>query len=157
MTVNPLLSDWTTPFDLPPFETIAPEHFEEAFDAAMAEAKADTDRIADQEVAPTFENTIVALETSGKTLTKVARTFFNLTGAHTNEALQKIERDVAPKLAKHSSEMLLNSRLYGRIAALWDQRDSLDLNSEDARPGTVSENVPAGRCRPRRCRQGADG
>ncbi|QFT00133.1 Peptidyl-dipeptidase dcp [Labrenzia sp. THAF191b] len=133
MTVNPLLSDWTTPFDLPPFETIAPEHFEEAFDAAMAEAKADTDRIADQEVAPTFENTIVALETSGKTLTKVARTFFNLTGAHTNEALQKIERDVAPKLAKHSSEMLLNSRLYGRIAALWDQRDSLDLNSEDAR------------------------
>ncbi|UES41584.1 peptidase M3 [Roseibium aggregatum] len=133
MTVNPLLSDWTTPFDLPPFETIAPEHFEEAFDAAMAEAKADTDRIADQEVAPTFENTIVALETSGKTLTKVARTFFNLTGAHTNEALQKIERDVAPKLAKHSSEMLLNSKLYGRIAALWEQRDSLDLNSEDAR------------------------
>ncbi|UES57600.1 peptidase M3 [Roseibium aggregatum] len=133
MTVNPLLSDWTTPFDLPPFETIAPAHFEEAFDAAMAEAKADTDRIADQEVAPTFENTIVALETSGKTLTKVARTFFNLTGAHTNEALQKIERDVAPKLAKHSSEMLLNSKLYGRIAALWEQRDSLDLNSEDAR------------------------
>ncbi len=133
MTVNPLLSDWTTPFDLPPFETIAPAHFEEAFDAAMAEAKADTDRIADQEVAPTFENTIVALETSGKTLTKVARTFFNLTGAHTNEALQKIERDVAPKLAKHSSEMLLNSKLYGRIAALWEQRDSLDLNAEDAR------------------------
>ncbi|WP_205838574.1 M3 family metallopeptidase [Labrenzia sp. PO1] len=133
MTVNPLLSDWTTPFDLPPFETISPEHFEEAFDAAMAEAKADTDRIADQEVAPTFENTIVALETSGKTLTKVARTFFNLTGAHTNESLQKIERDVAPKLAKHSSEMLLNSKLYGRIAALWEQRDSLELNSEDAR------------------------
>ncbi|EAV44861.1 probable peptidyl-dipeptidase a protein [Stappia aggregata IAM 12614] len=133
MTVNPLLADWTTPFDLPPFEAIAPEHFEEAFDVAMAEARADTDRIANQDAPPTFENTIVALETSGKKLTKVARTFFNLTGAHTNEALQKIERDVAPKLAKHSSEMLLNSELYGRIEALWDQRDTLGLNAEDAR------------------------
>lgn len=133
MTVNPLLSEWTTPFDLPPFEAIGPEHFEEAFDVAMAEAQKDTDRIAQQDAAPTFENTIVALETSGKTLTKVARTFFNLTGAHTNEALQKIEREVAPKLAKHSSEMLLNPLLYSRIAALWDERDSLGLNAEDAR------------------------
>ena len=133
MTVNPLLSEWTTPFDLPPFEAIGPEHFEEAFDVAMAEAQKDTDRIAQQDAAPTFENTIVALETSGKTLTKVARTFFNLTGAHTNEALQKIEREVAPKIAKHSSEMLLNPQLYSRIAALWDERDSLGLNAEDAR------------------------
>ncbi|GAB2187179.1 M3 family metallopeptidase [Roseibium sp. LAB1] len=133
MTVNPLLSEWTTPFDLPPFEAIGPEHFEEAFDVAMAEAQKDTDRIAQQDAAPTFENTIVALETSGKTLTKVARTFFNLTGAHTNDALQKIEREVAPKLAKHSSEMLLNPQLYSRIAALWDERDSLGLNAEDAR------------------------
>ncbi|WP_205514294.1 M3 family metallopeptidase [Stappia sp. BW2] len=133
MTANPLLADWTTPFDLPPFEAIAPERFEEAFDVAMAEAQADTDRIANQDAPPTFENTIVALETSGKTLTKVARTFFNLSGAHTNEALQKIERDVAPKLAKHSSEMLLNSKLYSRIETLWEQRDTLGLNAEDAR------------------------
>jgi peptidyl-dipeptidase Dcp len=133
MTVNPLLADWTTPFDLPPFEDIAPDHFEEAFDVAMKEARADTDRIASQDAPPTFENTIIALETSGKKLTKVARTFFNLTGAHTNEDLQKIERDVAPKLAKHSSEMLLNSELYGRIEALWDQRETLNLNAEDAR------------------------
>ncbi|MHA7772576.1 M3 family metallopeptidase [Roseibium sp. M-1] len=132
MTANPLLSDWNTPFELPPFASIEPSHFEEAFDRAMAEARSESDRIADQETAPTFENTIIALETSGKTLTRVARTFFNLTGAHTNETIQRIERDVAPKLAKHSSDMLLNAKLYGRIADLWDRRDSLCLTDEDA-------------------------
>ncbi|WP_415717044.1 M3 family metallopeptidase [Roseibium sp.] len=133
MTANPLLQDWTTPFELPPFAEISPSHFEEAFELAMAEAKADILRIADQDTAPDFENTIVALETSGEQLTKVARTFFNLTGADTNEDLQKIERDIAPKLARHSSEMLLNAPLYKRIAALWDQRETLGLTEEEAR------------------------
>ncbi|MCK7612051.1 M3 family metallopeptidase [Roseibium sediminicola] len=133
MTSNPLLANWDSPFQLPPFSEIEPSHFEEAFEVAMAEACAETDRIADQEEAPTFENTVVALERSGESLTRVARTFFNLTGAHTNEALQKIERDIAPKLAKHGSDMLLNASLYGRIATLWDQREDLGLNAEDSR------------------------
>jgi len=133
MITNPLLADWDTPFQLPPFAEIEPSHFEEAFEVAMAEARAETDRIADLKEAPTFENTIIALERAGETLTRVARTFFNLTGAHTNEALQKIERDVAPKLAKHGSDMLLNAKLYNRIATLWEQRDSLGLTDEDAR------------------------
>jgi peptidyl-dipeptidase Dcp len=132
MTSNPLLSDWNTPFELPPFAAIEPTHFEEAFDVAMKEARAESDRIADQQDEPTFENTIVALERSGKALTRVARTFFNLTGAHTNEAIQKIEREVAPKLAKHSSDMLLNARLYSRIADLWERRASLGLSAEEA-------------------------
>ncbi|MBO9426474.1 M3 family metallopeptidase [Labrenzia sp. R4_1] len=133
MTANPLLTDWTTPFELPPFSEIEPSHFEEAFEVSMAEARAEIDAIADQAAPATFENTVVALETSGKALSKVARTFFNLSGAHTNEALQKIERDLAPKLAKHSSDTLLNAKLYNRIASLWDEKDSLGLNPEDAK------------------------
>ncbi|MGS4883749.1 M3 family metallopeptidase [Roseibium sp. MB-4] len=133
MTANPLLTDWTTPFELPPFSEIEPGHFEEAFEVSMAEARAEIDAIADQAAPATFENTVVALETSGKALSKVARTFFNLSGAHTNEALQKIERDLAPKLAKHSSDTLLNAKLYNRIATLWDEKDSLGLPPEDAK------------------------
>jgi len=133
MTANPLLADWNTPFQLPPFSDIEPDHFEDAFDKAMAEARADIDAIADQTEAPSFGNTVVALEKSGEALTRVARTFFNLTGAHTNEALQKIERNVAPKLAKHGSDTLLNAKLYARIAALWEQRAALGLNDEDSR------------------------
>jgi peptidyl-dipeptidase Dcp len=133
MTANPLLADWDTPFQLPPFGLIEPSHFEEAFRVAMAEARREIDRIAAQEEAPTFENTVTALERSGKTLTRVASTFFNLTGAHTSEALQKIERDMAPKLAKHGSETLLNARLFERIETLWNQRDSLGLNAEQSR------------------------
>ncbi|MGV2976183.1 M3 family metallopeptidase [Roseibium alexandrii] len=133
MTANPLLTDWSTPFELPPFSEIVPSQFEEAFEVSMAEARAEIDAIADQAAPATFENTVVALETSGKALSKVARTFFNLSGAHTNEALQKIERDLAPKLAKHSSDTLLNAKLYNRIAALWGEKDSLGLNPEDAK------------------------
>ena len=133
MTVNPLLADWTTPFELPPFSEIEPNHYEEAFEKSMADARIEIDQIADQADAATFENTVVAMEKSGEVLTKVARTFFNLTGAHTNEALQKIERDLAPKLAKHSSDTLLNAKLYARIATLWDQKDTLGLNDEDAK------------------------
>ncbi|QDG77438.1 M3 family metallopeptidase [Labrenzia sp. PHM005] len=133
MTVNPLLADWTTPFELPPFSEIEPSHYKEAFEKSMADARIEIDQIADQADAATFENTVVAMEKSGKVLTKVARTFFNLTGAHTNESLQKIERDLAPKLAKHSSDTLLNAKLYGRIAALWEQKDTLGLNDEDAK------------------------
>jgi peptidyl-dipeptidase Dcp len=133
MPHNPLLSDWTTPFELPPFAEIKPDHFTEAFEKAMAEGRSEVDAIADQQAEPTFDNTIVALEKAGETLSKVARTFFNLTGAHTSPELQAIERDIAPKLAKHSSDTLLNGPLYERIAALWDQKDSLGLNEEEAR------------------------
>ncbi len=133
MTTNPLLTDWTTPFELPPFDKIKPEHFEEAFETAMAEAKAESDEIAEQSDRPDFGNTIAALEKSGERLTKVARTFFNLTSADTNETLQQIERNIAPKLARHSSDMLLNEKLFKRIAELWNQRESLGLNTEDAK------------------------
>ncbi|WP_299813860.1 M3 family metallopeptidase [uncultured Roseibium sp.] len=133
MTANPMLADWTTPFELPPFSDIEPVHFEEAFDVSMATARKETDEIANQEAEPTFANTIVALEKSGEQLSRVARTFFNLTGAHTSAAFQKIERDISPKLAKHSSDMLLNAKLYNRVAALWEQRETLQLDAEQLR------------------------
>ncbi|WP_428688392.1 M3 family metallopeptidase [Roseibium sp.] len=133
MTANPLLADWTTPFELPPFGDIQPSHFEEAFDLAIEKTRRENEEVANQLAPPSFENTIVALETAGKTLTKVARVFFNLTGAHTNENLQRIERDIAPKLAKLSSDMLLNPKLYERVVTLWEERETLDLSAEEAR------------------------
>ncbi|MFN7166202.1 MAG: M3 family metallopeptidase [Pannonibacter sp.] len=133
MSDNPLLSAWSTPFGLPPFADIRPQDYVAAFDTAMAEARADIDSIAGQADAPTFDNTIRAMETSGEALTGVSRTFYNLTGAHTNPELQAIEREMAPKLAKHGSETLLNPKLAARVFALWNQRAGLDLTPEQAR------------------------
>src|SRR4051794_4622818 len=93
---NPFAIEWTTPFGLPPFESIAPDHYRPAFDAALAEQRAEIDAIARQSSEPTFENTLAALERSGRLLKRVGSVFFNLSGSHTNEALQAIERDMAP-------------------------------------------------------------
>lgn len=133
MSNNPLLADWNTPFELPPFADIKPEHFADGFEKAMAQGRAEINDIADQASEPTFENTIAALEKAGEALSHVARTFFNLTGSNTNPELQAIERDIAPKLAKHSSETLLNGALFDRIAKLWETKDNLGLNEEEAR------------------------
>ncbi|MFD1694043.1 M3 family metallopeptidase [Roseibium aestuarii] len=132
-TSNPLLADWTTPFELPPFGALEPEHFREAFDATMAQARTEIDAIADAQSEPSFDNTIRALEMAGEGLSRTARTFYNLTGAHTNPELQAIEREMAPKLARHSSQTFQNARLAARIATLWDARDTLGLGREEAR------------------------
>ncbi len=130
---NPLLTQWTTPFGLPPFESIAPEHFRPAFDAALAEQQAQIAAIAESPEAPTFANTIEALERSGQTLKKVGGVFFNLAGSHTNDAIQAIEREMAPILAKHRNSIFMNEALYRRVAALYEQRESLGLTPEQAR------------------------
>lgn len=133
MTNNPLLADWTTPFELPPFDLIKSEHFSESFEITLKEARDEINAIADQDNAPSFANTIEALELAGESLSRTARTFYNLTGPNTNPELQAIERDMAPKFAKHSSETFQNVKLYERIATLWEQKDSLGLNEEQAR------------------------
>src|SRR5690606_29258831 len=99
---------WGRPFALPPFERIEPHHFAAAFKTALKDHKAEIAHIAGQEARPTFANTIVALEKSGQLLEKVASVFYNLAGAHTNDALQAIERDLAPKLAAHETAVMLN-------------------------------------------------
>jgi peptidyl-dipeptidase Dcp len=130
---NPLLEPWTGPFEAPPFDAIEPRQFRPAFDAALAQARAEIDAVAADPAAPTFANTIEALERSGRSLDKVASVFFNLTGAHTNDELQAIEREIAPILARHRSETYLNEALFKRVDALEARSDKLGLSAEQAR------------------------
>jgi peptidyl-dipeptidase Dcp len=130
---NPLLGRWNAPFGLAPFAKIETGHFAPAFAAALADHKAEITAIADAASKPTFANTIVALEKSGVALTRVSDVFFNLTGADTSPALQKIEMRMAPKLAAHGSALYLNAKLFKRIADLFARREELGLEAEDAR------------------------
>ncbi len=133
MTDNPLLKEWKTPFETPPFSEIAPEHFRPAFDAALAEHDAEIATIAESSEAPSFGNTVDALELAGETLRRVASVFFGLCGANTNDALEATERDIAPILAKHSSAIFLNEPLFRRIDALKQKKADLGLTKEQAR------------------------
>ena len=130
---NPLLADWTGAFGLPPFATLTPEHFRPAFDRALAAHRAELDTISANPAAPTFDNTIVALEKSGHDLDRVANVFFVMAGADTGEAIEAIERDMSPLLARHSNAMYLDRKLYARIGDLYARRDSLGLSPEQAR------------------------
>jgi peptidyl-dipeptidase Dcp len=131
--VNPLLADWRGAFGLPPFAAIGPEHYLPAFDTALAAHRAEIDAIAASPAEPSFANTIEALERSGRALDRVSNVFFVLTGADTGDALEAVERDVSPLLARHSNAMYLDRALYARIAALFERRASLGLSAEQAR------------------------
>ncbi len=130
---NPLLQTWKTPFGIPPFAEIAPEHYAPAFAHAFAAHKAEIAAIANNPAPASFDNTIAALERSGRSLRQVASVFFNLTNADTNEALQAIERDVSPLFARHDSEIRLNDALFARIHTLYQARDTLGLTAEQKR------------------------
>jgi peptidyl-dipeptidase Dcp len=132
-STNPLLADWTGAFGLPPFGTIAPEHFRPAFDQALAAHRAEIDAIAADRATPTFANTIEALERAGRALDRVSNVFFVLAGADTGETIEAIEREVSPLLARHSNALYLDRALYARIAALHDRRSCLGLTPEQAR------------------------
>lgn len=130
---NPLLAPWTGPFEAPPFAAIEPGHFHPAFETALKAHRAEIDAIAAHPAAPSFANTIDAMERSGRDLDRVSSVFFNLAGADTNDALQAIEREIAPVLSRHHSETYLNEALFQRIAALKAQAASLGLSAEQAR------------------------
>jgi peptidyl-dipeptidase Dcp len=132
-TTNPLLSDWTGAHGLPDFSAATPEKFRPAFDEALAEHRAEIDAIAADPATPTFTNTIEALEKSGRTLERVSNVFFVLAGADTSDALEAVEREVSPLLARHSNALYLNRKLYARIAELYGRGDALNLNAEQAR------------------------
>jgi peptidyl-dipeptidase Dcp len=132
-TTNPLLEAWSTPFGLAPFAAITPEHFEPAFDAAFGAHRTEVDAIANDAAAPTFDNTIAALERGGRLLRRVSATFFNLASSHTNDALQAIERDVAPRLAAHRSAIFMNEKLFARVSEIYDSRARLPLSAEQQR------------------------
>jgi len=133
MSANPFFEEWRTPFAAPPFDRIAPEHFRPAYERALADHAGEIAEIANAETAPTFENTILALEDSGRLLAKVELVFGNLAASHTNEKIQEIERDMAPILAKHWNEIHLNARLFKRIDTLMAAAPSLGLDSESRR------------------------
>lgn len=133
MNTNPLLQPWDEPFGLPSFAQIKAEHFAPAFAQAMTAHRAEIDRIVHASETPTFENTIAALDRSGRLLTRTEQLFFNLTASETSPALQAIERDVAPKLAAHDNAILLDEALFARIDQLHAKRAQLKLSTEQHR------------------------
>jgi peptidyl-dipeptidase Dcp len=133
MTENPFFEVWNTPFELPPFDRIRPEHFPAAFDGGMAEHIAEIEGIAGSSEAPDFTNTVEALERSGRMLRRISRVFNNLTSSATNPALDAIDRDYAPRLAAHRSRIMLDPGLFTRIDTLWHQHDTLGLAPDQRR------------------------
>jgi peptidyl-dipeptidase Dcp len=131
--VNPLLEEWTAPFGAPPLDRIGPEHFPPAYAAAFAQHDAEIARIAGNPSPPDFSNAIVAFEKSGKLLARIDAVFSVLSGAATNETLQKIERDLAPRISAHHNAIYLNAELFARIDAIWQNRRALDLDAESAK------------------------
>ena len=128
MPANPFFQDYQTPFDVPPFDRIQNQHYLPAFEKAIEQHREQIAKITKNSEEPTFENTIAALDRSGEPLGRVARTFFGLLSAHTNDEMQKIAKTVAPKLSKHRDDILLNVDLFKRVKAVHQKMDSLKLN-----------------------------
>lgn len=127
---NPLLSSCNSPFDTPPFGKIKVEHYKPAFEAAIADTKAQLETIINNTQAPTFENTIVALERNGKLLGDIAAIFYNLNECQTSDEMDKIALEIQPMMTELSNDISLNPRLFERVKKVYDQRDKLKLNAE---------------------------
>ncbi|MDP4207164.1 MAG: M3 family peptidase, partial [Bacteroidota bacterium] len=130
---NPLLAKFTTPHHTAPFDKIKTEHYLPAFTQLINEEEAAIDQIASNPKNPTFDNTIVALELAGEKLSTVSGIFFNLTTAETNSKMQEVAQQVSPLLTKHASKITLNTKLFARIKAIYDQMGSLNLTTEQKR------------------------
>ncbi|MDE9451272.1 M3 family metallopeptidase [Aliiroseovarius sp. Z3] len=130
---NPLLAHWDTPFNLPPFDAIRDGDFEPAFDAALDQTRAAIAAIAGTDAAPTFANTIEALELSDAALDQVLGVFYNVAGADSTPAREELQRKFSPRLAAFSSEVMMNEALFARVETLWQARETLNLTDEQAR------------------------
>lgn len=120
-------------FEFPPFSKIKNEDFKPAFEAALAEARADINKITQSKEAPNFENTVLALENSGEKLNRVSSVFFNLNSAETNDEIQKTAQEVSPWLAKFQNDLSLNEALFERVKTVYNQREGANLNPEQLR------------------------
>ncbi len=127
---NPFFAPSTLPFGMPPFDDIADEHYRPAFEKGMTDQLAEVEAITGNTDAPTFENTMIALETSGQLLDRVATVFFNKVSADGNDFTAELEEEIAPLLAAHADAIRLNSALYARINALYSSRAELGLSPE---------------------------
>src|SRR6058998_1737584 len=129
---NPLLKESALPYHYPPFDKIKDAHFVPAIEAGMREQLKEVDLVANNSEIPRFENTVVALERTGRLLDRAEQTFSNLNACNTNPTLQKIEKEMAPKLSAHRDAIHLNGKLFARIQQLYDSRDKLGLDPESA-------------------------
>jgi peptidyl-dipeptidase Dcp len=131
--INPLTMRWTGGFELPPFEKIETRHFKPAIDAAFRAQSREIEAIASNPAKPTFANTIVALEKSGKDLSRAAAIFHNLEATDSTPELQELARELSPRFAAHETKIVLDKRLFKRIDDLYQKRDALKLNAEERR------------------------
>lgn len=130
---NPLLQDWTGPYGLPPFAAIEAAHFAPAFDAALAQHRAELDAIAAQTQTPSFANTLAAFDRSGRLLTRLEHLFYTLAASATSPELQAAQRALAAPLAAHGSAIYMHAGLFQRVDALYRERQALGLNPEQLR------------------------
>ncbi|MGX8712438.1 MAG: M3 family metallopeptidase [bacterium] len=130
---NPFFSAWNTPYEIPDFSRIKTEHYMPAFQEGMARQKAEIDSIVNNPEAPTFKNTVLALEYSGQLLNEVSSVFFNLSECENSPEMEAIEEEVTPLLAAHGDDISLNAKLFERVKAVYEQRESLNLTPEQMR------------------------
>jgi len=130
---NPFFTEWKTPFGVPPFDVIELEHYLPAFDEGMKQHDREIAAIVDNGAAPTFENTIEAMDRGGAVLNRVAHVFFAMKASMTNDRIEAIAKDMAPKLSKHSDAIVLSARLFQRVRAVYRQKDELGLTTEQSK------------------------
>ena len=127
---NPLVAEWKTPYETPPFSKIKLEHYKPAFEYAIATARQEVYQIAAQKSKPTFENTIVALDRSGKLLSRVSRVFYNLLSTMTSTEMQGLAQELSPMLTEYSNELYHNAALFSRVQAVYKEKDKLTKNED---------------------------
>lgn len=136
---NPFFSAYKTPYDTPPFDKIKNEHYEPAIEKGIKDHTTEINKIVMIRAVPTFENTIVPLDESGKLLSRVTSVFFNLLSAESNDEMLQIAQRVQPKLSAHSNEINLNEGLFQKVKAVYDKRFESNLNPEQIR--LVEKNI----------------
>ena len=125
---NPFYTASTLPFQAPPFDKISDGDYQPAIEEGMRQHLAEIEKIANNPAAPTFENTFVAMEKSGAMLTRVMAAFNTVTGANTDDTLQKVQEEEAPRLSAHRDAIRLNDKLFHRVETVYNQRDTLKLD-----------------------------
>ncbi|MEM7083844.1 MAG: M3 family metallopeptidase [Pseudomonadota bacterium] len=130
---NPFFKEWDTPFGVPPFSEIKDEHYMPAFKQAILDLRAEYDAIINNPEPPTFDNTILAMETAGDTARKVLFTFYPLTGTELNDNLRALQREIGPMWSRETDAITFNEKLFERVQSVYDQRGSLDLDEQQAR------------------------
>lgn len=143
MADNPFFAEYGTPFEVPDFTKIKTEHYIPAFEEGIKQHAAEIDAIAENTEAPTFENTLVALDKSGALLDKVSSVFFNQFGANANDEIKAINREVAPKLAAHGDNINLNPKLFARVKVVYDEQKELNLSIEEKSDQTLTTEQTA--------------